>query len=214
MKPEREEIGREVGRFPSKGGSVERDPERIYAQLEKEFGEELNPALRRVLKEREAIQAWLRKPGNAAAFKADPVGTLRKQFPDLELKKGVVEGPIYVPVSLGGIDLGGVDQATLDFFAEVWEYVSDSEANAKAFEADRKGTITLLGRGKPERAVQQVIEAFRLNQSGGGSSGGGSKWGRVANEAIFHEGFDPVGPVASMEGFLTQFLLPPSEEEY
>lgn len=213
MEPERGEIRKEGGRLPSKAGAAQPDPERVYEQLEKEFGEELNPALRRVLKERGAIQEWLREPGNAAAFKQDPVGTLRKKFPDLELKKSVVEGPIHVPVSLGGIDLGGVDQATLDFFAEVWKYVAESEANANAFKANERGTIELLGKGKPERAVKQVIEAFRLNQGSGGGSGRGPSFGRVAHEAILHEVFDPIGPVESVEGFLTQVFLPPVEEE-
>jgi hypothetical protein len=198
------------GEHQQRGKSASQDPEKTLSQLEKEFGEELNPALRRVVEEREAIQKWLGKPENKAAFKRDPVRALRKQFPDLDLEKAVVEGPVRVPVSLGGLDLGGVDQATLDFFAEVWKYVAESEANANAFKADERGTIELLGKGKPERAVQQVIEAFRLNRSGGSS--GGPSFGRVAHEAIFHEVFDPIGPVESLN-VLTQLRLSPEEGE-
>lgn len=184
-----------------------RDPEQILGELEREFGDDLNPALRRVLKERKAIGEWLREPGNAAAFRLDPVQALGKQFPDLKLKRKLKD--IYrVPITLGGVDLSGVDQATIDFFSEVWKYVAESAANANAFEADTGGTIALLGKGKPDHAVQKVAEAFHVDASGKLVS-----IQKIAREKIFHEIIDPIGPVPGPgRSFLTRLRPPPGEE--
>jgi hypothetical protein len=185
---------------------VEKDPEETLAELEKAFGEELNPALREVLDQRKAIRKWLSVPENAAAFKEEPVEALRKEFPDLGLKE-LGRLPAGISISLKDLEVVGPDQPTRDFFVEVWQHVAASEANASAFQADQQGTIALLGQGKPEHVVQRVIEAFN-RVGGGGRQVLVPDLGRIIREIVLEEKIDPIGPIEGLETVLKQVRLP------
>jgi hypothetical protein len=172
----------------------------------------LSPALVSALEHHGEISKWLQaSPTHVAEFRADPIAAIAKHFPKVDLKSATP------PIDLSALSLAGLlrqfpaDQATFEFFSEVWAFVAASQANMEAFESDRAGTIARLGAGKPDYVVTLVTEALTASSAGGGPQEFAAL-AALLHEMIRKQVIDPSGPVqARVSGELGEFILPPSE---
>jgi hypothetical protein len=132
--------------------------------LEEVFGaaasDELKDRIGRVQERESDILEWLsRDPSHLESFVEDPVGTLRKQFPELELPRGK-KPVIPQEVTLQLEPPTEVDPGITEIFLAIWQYVGASAANVATFRAAPFSVIASIGRPYPPHKVDQVTRAF------------------------------------------------------
>jgi hypothetical protein len=204
----------DTGKRGKKTSSVKFDPRAVQKSLEEASGGPLSPALVSALEHHADITKWLQaSPGNVAEFRANPTAAVKKHFPDVNLEGAGLR------VDLSEVSLAGlvkrfpVDQATFDFFAEVWGFVAASPSNTQAFLEDRAGTIARLGTGKPAYVVSLVTEALTLAAGGTGGPQNFTALVALLHERAPNQVIDPTGPVAArVTGQIDEFVLPPSDQ--
>lgn len=142
----------------------DRDPKRLKEALRSFFGEfaddDLGEQVTKIQEREDAILAWLsEQPQELDAFVEDPLGTLGRRFPELELPRG---SKPYVPTHVR-VELepaGQMDPVVNEIFGKLGEYVAASEANTEAFQAAPFAVIASVAAPYPPDKVDPVTRAF------------------------------------------------------
>jgi hypothetical protein len=124
--------------------------------------EELARHVKHVQEHEGEILAWLsEQPENLNAFVEDPLGTLRAQFPELELPAGRAHFvPAGIKVELQPPPEQDQDPVVAEIFQKLWERVAASDANTTEFKASPFSVIASVGAPYPRDKVEEVILAF------------------------------------------------------
>ena len=108
------------------------------------------------------IVAWLAaSPDHVRAFREDPIGTLARQFPEIELPRLRREFPrLSKEIQIGVKPAPTADPVVQEIFNMLWAHVSQSQANTDGFKQNPFAVIATIGAGYPPDKVDAVNRAF------------------------------------------------------
>jgi hypothetical protein len=145
----------------SLGREATAEPRAVRAALKAflpDAGKEVTAFAATLVEREKEIAAWLADDEEARlAFARDPVATLTKRFPDLQVPKRTGG---RLPEHLGELVGVAPSQSALELLQRVWDFAAASDANAAAVRADPLAVVAGQATGFPAAVVNEVNAAI------------------------------------------------------
>ena len=159
-----------AGYIPPAGGDVRirvraqsdgADIEKAVGELFGALGANLREHSARLREYEPRITEWLKaSPENLRSFVEDPIGSLLRAFPELELPRPSARPHIPDRVKLEAEEAARTDPVALEIFHKLWQHVAASQANTQTFVQAPFAVIASVGSGYPPDKVDLVQRAF------------------------------------------------------